>query len=91
MREGVHLDGSAPPEGAKFCVELSSEGATCASDPLKIRRLIETSNLDMGVRQRIDGSETEVEAIKEVLRLMQLYWYDEVLSRDQYKEVRTNW
>jgi hypothetical protein len=45
----------------------------------------------MGVRQRIDGSETEVEAIKEVLRLMQLYWYDEVLSRDQYKEVRTNW
>jgi len=46
---------------------------------------------NVGVNQRIDGNDAEKKGIKEVLRLMNVYWHEEVLSNQDYEGVRTTW
>mmetsp|Transcript_1248 Transcript_1248/g.2229 ORF Transcript_1248/g.2229 Transcript_1248/m.2229 type:complete len:181 (+) Transcript_1248:94-636(+) len=45
-------------------------------------------DMDLGVEQRITGSETEQLRIRNVLRKMYNYFDDEVLTRSEYEHVR---
>ena len=46
---------------------------------------------NLGVAQRIDGSETEKEGIREVIALMKEYFFNEVLAKPAYKDIRNKW
>lgn len=46
---------------------------------------------DLGVTQRIDGTDQEKEAIMEVLSLMRHYFLNEVLVKPVYESIRHNW
>lgn len=46
---------------------------------------------ELGVPQRIEGSDTEKGSIQEVISMMQNYFVDEVLAKPAYKDVRRNW
>uniref|UniRef100_A0A6U3TZM8 ShKT domain-containing protein n=1 Tax=Ditylum brightwellii TaxID=49249 RepID=A0A6U3TZM8_9STRA len=43
---------------------------------------------DRGVTQRVDGNEVEREAVRHILRQMENYFQNEVLSKPQYESVR---
>ena len=45
----------------------------------------------LGVAQRIDGSDKEKEAIREVIGLMNDYFLNEVLIKPAYKDIRHKW
>ena len=47
--------------------------------------------MDLGVEQRITGSENEQLRIRNVLRKMYNYFEEEVLSRSEYELVRGRW
>lgn len=49
------------------------------------------ASLDRGVPQRIDGSENEKKAIAEVLRRMDEYFLNEVMSYPEYEITRNRW
>ena len=46
---------------------------------------------DLGVTQRIDGSDKEKQAIVEVLALMKDYFWNEVLVMPAYESIRDKW
>ncbi len=48
-------------------------------------------DMDLGVEQRITGSEMEQLRIRNVLRKMRAYMEDEVLSRSEYENFRDKW
>jgi hypothetical protein len=48
-------------------------------------------DMDLGVEQRITGSEMEQLRIRNALRRMRAYMEDEVLSRSEYEHVRDKW
>lgn len=43
---------------------------------------------NMGIEQRIDGTEMEQKAIRDVIDMMNQYWFEEVLSKPMYQAVR---
>mmetsp|Transcript_47077 Transcript_47077/g.100091 ORF Transcript_47077/g.100091 Transcript_47077/m.100091 type:complete len:209 (+) Transcript_47077:284-910(+) len=57
----------------------SSSGHSTESSPF---------DMDLGVEQRITGSETEQLRIRNVLRKMYAYFEEEVLTRSEYEHVR---
>lgn len=46
---------------------------------------------NMGLEQRIDGTDTEKIAIRNVIDSMNRYWFEEVLSKSTYEKVRKTW
>ena len=52
------------------------------------RRQVDGRMIDVGVTQRVDGSESEKKAIKDVLKRMDNYFFDEVLAMPEYEDVR---
>ena len=48
-------------------------------------------DIDLGVEQRIAGSDAEKERIHNVLRRMHKYFEEEILSLSQYEHVRGRW
>ena len=98
VSEDTPLDPRTPPPEAKFCVSLSrGDDYACSSDPMEIRSKVDAIPIviseenSLGMDQRIDGTESEQKAIKEVLKLMNLYWHEEVLSNRDYERVRASW
>lgn len=95
VQESTPLDSSTPPEGCRYCVDLTEERTVCTSDPISIWQRVSsqrtTDEMHLGVPQRIDGTELEQNSIKEILRLMNLYWYEEVLSNYEYDSIRNAW
>ena len=93
VNEDTPLDTKIPAPGSKFCVALSSEEAVCSSEPMEARRvdLDVLDGIGHGVDQRIDGTDTEQNSIKEVLKLMNAYWNEEVLSNLAFASVRSSW
>lgn len=80
------------------CVAASENQYLCTNDPIGTRRLLEKSNLvnplhimGRGVVQRIDGSEAERAAVKEILRKMDNYVVHEVLSKPEHEISRGRW
>ena len=47
--------------------------------------------MNLGVTQRLSGSESEIAKVKEVLEEMMKYFDKEVLNRSEYEHVRENW
>ena len=85
------LDTKIPARGSKLCVALSSEESVCSSEPMEVRQVDLPDEIGLGVDQRIDGTDTEQNSIKEVLKLMNAYWNEEVLSNLDFATVRTTW
>jgi len=50
--------------------------------------MVSAFDMDLGVEQRITGSETEQLRIRNVLRKMYTYFEEEVLSKSEYEHVR---
>ena len=48
-------------------------------------------DVDLGVEQRVAGSDVEQSRTRNVLRKMAAYFEDEVLSRSEYEHVRGRW
>ena len=77
----------------------------CTDNPEATRRAVPSSftegpddtvvasafDVDLGVEQRITGSDTEQLRIRNVLRKMYAYFEDEVLSRSEYEHIRGRW
>jgi len=96
LSEDTSLDTRTQSSDRNFCVAISSEKSACSTDPMKIRRMVDSPAIvqqenNVGVNQRIDGNDAEKKGIKEVLRLMNVYWHEEVLSNQDYEGVRTTW
>jgi hypothetical protein len=71
---------------SRSCVAVNDE-YQCTDDPLLLTRMKEhqsgshKSEYNLGLAQRIDGTESEKEAIVDVLARMDAYFIDEVLSQ----------
>jgi hypothetical protein len=84
---------------SRYCVEAGSEEFVCSDDPYVTRKALDSfkvshgtvEQISRGVTQRIDGTEAEQDAIKEVLSQMDRYFLDEVLSKPEYAGIRTKW
>lgn len=84
----------AIPPGSRFCVDTSPSSYTCSGDPMSIRKQFDPSTyheMDIGLPQRVDGTELERKGIRQVLDAMDAYYYGEVLSNPEYREVRQYW
>lgn len=95
VRDDAPYENHGPPDGVRYCVDLNVDDSICSSDPMGVyghlysKRLLD--DIHQGVQQRIDGSEEEKKGVIEVLKLMNAYWYEEVLSNVEYKEARLSW
>ncbi|KAL7536918.1 hypothetical protein ACHAWF_007136 [Thalassiosira exigua] len=84
------------------CIAVDSYHTyACADNPEATRRALASADggnsddvaasafdVDLGVEQRITGSETEQLRIRNVLRKMYAYFDEEVLSRSEFEHVR---
>lgn len=91
VNDDTPLDTKIPAPGSKFCVALSSEEAVCSAEPMEAHRVDVLDEIGHGVDQRIDGTDTEQNSIKEVLKLMNAYWNEEVLSNLAFASARSSW
>jgi hypothetical protein len=80
------------------CVAASEDEYICTNDPIGTREILEKNSLmgplhtmGRGVVQRIDGSETEKSAVKEILKKMDDYFVHEVFSKSDFEIVRGRW
>jgi hypothetical protein len=96
--EGVLL--SPPGIGTShLCTAMSSTQMVCNPDPLVLYQKAGYSTdplngnfvLDLGVKQRIDGNDAEIEGIQQVIKLMNQYFLEEVLSIDEYAFIVPKW
>jgi hypothetical protein len=89
------LDTNTPTLGSQYCVDVGPNQATCVADPMSVwTRMIGPNiihDMNTGVEQRVDGTEAEQNSIRNVLRLMNVYWQEEVLSNSDYEDVRLSW
>ena len=70
------------PEASRRAVSSSM-----ATDGLSDNVIVSAFDMDLGVEQRITGSESEQLKIRNVLRKMYTYFEEEVLSRSEYEHV----
>lgn len=96
LEDDTPYDTDTITAGSTFCIDGAFDEYVCQYDPRKVRMKVDgarkAGDMHMGVPQRIDGNEEEKKGIKEVLRLMNKYWYEEVLSISAYtKGVRNAW
>lgn len=79
---------------ARSCVTPpNSDEHQCTDNPLLLSQAInergeQTSRYNLGLAQRIDGTEAEKKAIVEVLGRMDDYYIQEVLANPEYASVR---
>ena len=77
--------------GREMCVDVGRDQFNCTDDVFATRYQVDGSTIDVGVTQRIDGSEIEKTAIREVLRRMDHYFFNEVLAMPEYEYARQRW
>lgn len=98
---------SAPSSSSieQKCISVDSYHTyICTDNPEATRRAVDNGKsesdtniitsayeMDLGVEQRITGSENEQLRIRNVLRKMYNYFEEEVLSRSEYELVRGRW
>lgn len=78
--------GAAP----NSCVAGSADEYVCTNDPMAVGYGKSTTK-SRGTKQRIDGSETEKRAVREVLQQMEDYFVQEVNSKREYESIRSIW
>lgn len=94
---------SSTPNRDPKCIAVDSYHTyICTDNPEASRRAVRSSftdgsgdtvmespfDMDLGVEQRITGSETEQLRIRNVLRKMYTYFDEEVLTRSEFEHVR---
>jgi hypothetical protein len=90
VRDDTSMDEGVLSPTTNVCTAISNTQMACNPDPLvlyqKAGYVTEPPNgvLDLGMKQRIDGSDAEIEGIKQVIKLMNQYFVDEVLSVYEY-------
>mmetsp|Transcript_28891 Transcript_28891/g.32407 ORF Transcript_28891/g.32407 Transcript_28891/m.32407 type:complete len:150 (+) Transcript_28891:37-486(+) len=62
---------------------------TCTREVLEMRTQYDEVSINVGVTQRIDGSELEKQAVRDVLKHMDRYFFHEVLALPEYEYARS--
>lgn len=82
----------------RICITASDKGSdgisyTCTTRQEHFTNMENAQGTlyDMGVTQRIDGTEEEKQAIVEVLALMKDYFWNDVLVMPAYEGIRDKW
>jgi hypothetical protein len=77
----------------QMCADTGAGGYTCISDPISgLGEVFDSPNGNYaGVEQRIDGSDSEKMAIREILERMEDYYRNEVLAMPVYEGIRSRW
>jgi hypothetical protein len=94
-----------PPLGSRFCVAVARDTFNCTDSPFdtitsvmdRERMVAQTvsdntaieQKISAGLGQRIDGTESEKQAIRNVLKLMDEYFLNEVFAMPEYETIRT--
>ena len=74
------------------CMETTpDEDMVCTKNVLETRQQYDGYTINVGVTQRIDGSESEKQAIRDVLKHMDHYFFHEVLALPEYAYARSRW
>lgn len=79
---------------ANLCASLQLQ-YVCHPDPMALYQKYGQSYKDgiiaLGVKQRIDGNEAEIQGIKRVIQLMNQYVLEEVISNADFTYVLPQW
>ena len=73
------------------CIDIGEEEMTCTKEVLETRTLYDSVSINVGVTQRIDGSDAEKQAVRDVLKHMDNYFFHEVLALPEYEFSRSRW
>lgn len=73
------------------CIDVGEEEMTCTREVLETRTLYDNESINVGVTQRIDGSDAEKQAVRDVLKHMDHYFFHEVLALPEYEYARSRW
>lgn len=82
---------------SNVCTSITSSYMACNPDPLVLYQKVgyatapPKGQIDLGVKQRIDGNDAEIEGIKKVIKLMNQYFVEEVLSMYEYGLIVPKW
>jgi len=71
------------------CIDVGEEEMTCTREVLETRTRYDDVSINVGVTQRIDGSDSEKQAVRDVLKHMDNYFFHEVLALPQYDFARS--
>lgn len=71
------------------CIDVGEEEMTCTREVLETRTLHDSISINVGVTQRIDGSDAEKQAVRDVLKHMDNYFFHEVLALPEYEYARS--
>uniref|UniRef100_A0A7S2IF24 ShKT domain-containing protein n=1 Tax=Helicotheca tamesis TaxID=374047 RepID=A0A7S2IF24_9STRA len=83
-----------PIADSRMCVAAEESNYICTDDAVAALKASRKGNgsdemfMQRGVPQRVDGNEVEREAVRHVLRQMEEYFQNEVLSKPDYESVR---
>lgn len=64
---------------------------SCTKEVLETRTRYDDVTINVGVTQRIDGSDSEKKAVRDVLKHMDNYFFHEVLALPEYEYARSRW
>ena len=73
------------------CIDVGEEEMTCTREVLETRTRYDDASINVGVTQRIDGSDSEKQAVRDVLKHMDDYFFHEVLALPEYDHARSRW
>jgi hypothetical protein len=73
------------------CIDVGESQMTCTREVLEMRTQYDDVSINVGVTQRIDGSESEKQAVRDVLKHMDNYFFHEVLALQEYEYARSRW
>jgi hypothetical protein len=57
------------------CIDVGESEMTCTREVLEMRTQYDDVSINVGVTQRIDGSESEKQAVRDVLKHMDNYFF----------------
>jgi len=85
--------GTVVSSGESVCIigNKSLPEMTCTREVLEMRTQYDEVSINVGVTQRIDGSELEKQAVRDVLKHMDRYFFHEVLALPEYEYARSRW
>ena len=73
------------------CIDVGEQEMTCTREVLETRTRYDDVSINVGVTQRIDGSDSEKQAVRDVLKHMDNYFFHEVLALPEYDYARSRW
>jgi hypothetical protein len=74
---------------SEVCIDIGGDSEmTCTKDVLEMRARHDEVSINVGVTQRIDGSDSEKQAVRDVLKHMDNYFFHEVLALPEYEFAR---